>query len=82
MGGGILGDIVISVETAQIQANEAGHSLEIEMRVLLIHGLLHLCGHDHHTPEDDEAMALAEDVLLTRLGINSSGLVRRGALGL
>jgi len=44
-----LGDIVISAETASRQADEAGHSLEREIDELLIHGVLHLCGHDHES---------------------------------
>ncbi len=43
----ILGDIAISIETAQRQAERAGHSLNTEMKYLLLHGLLHLCGMDH-----------------------------------
>ncbi len=45
--GNYLGDIIISVERARRQAVEKKHSLEQELRVLLIHGLLHLMGHDH-----------------------------------
>lgn len=44
-----LGDIIISVETAKRQAEEMGHSLERELKVLLIHGFLHLLGYDHET---------------------------------
>lgn len=44
-----LGDIIISVETAMRQAEEMGHSLEKELKVLLIHGFLHLLGYDHET---------------------------------
>ncbi|MEO0812725.1 MAG: rRNA maturation RNase YbeY [Myxococcota bacterium] len=43
----VLGDVVISMETAARQAREIGHSLEDEVRRLLIHGALHLLGHDH-----------------------------------
>ncbi|HEU5393788.1 MAG TPA: rRNA maturation RNase YbeY [Candidatus Methylomirabilis sp.] len=46
---GLLGDVVISVETAARQAARAGHSLEREAALLLIHGILHLLGHDHAT---------------------------------
>jgi len=44
-----LGDIVISAEQAQKQAGENGLSLDAEIRQLLLHGLLHLCGYDHET---------------------------------
>jgi probable rRNA maturation factor len=46
-GDPVLGDIVISVERAAAQARERGHTLEREMDVLLVHGLLHLLGHEH-----------------------------------
>ncbi len=43
----VLGDIVVSVPTAIRQANDAGHSLEHELTLLIVHGMLHLCGYDH-----------------------------------
>src|SRR5262249_44959811 len=43
----LLGDVVISVETAARQAQRRGHSLPEELQVLLIHGILHLLGDDH-----------------------------------
>jgi len=46
-GGCHLGDIVISVPRAAEQARDAGHSLSRELRVLLVHGYLHLLGYDH-----------------------------------
>jgi rRNA maturation RNase YbeY len=48
---GLLGDVVISVDTARRQAAELGHSLADEGRRLLIHGLLHLLGYDHERSE-------------------------------
>lgn len=44
-----LGDIVISVEQAQRQAEENGLTLDVEIKQLILHGLLHLCGYDHET---------------------------------
>jgi probable rRNA maturation factor len=44
-----LGDIVISADTALRQAEEANHSVELEVSELVIHGVLHLCGYDHET---------------------------------
>ncbi len=48
-----LGDIIISVETAQRQAQEEGHSLERELSILVIHGFLHLLGYDHETDQGE-----------------------------
>lgn len=63
---GLLGDVVISVETAKRQAEEHGHSLDDEIDILLAHGLLHLLGYDHEDPEDAKVMfAKQEEVLRT-----------------
>jgi len=75
-----LGDLVISVETAARQAKERGHSVEAEVRILLVHGLMHLLGHDHMEAEERTLMAQAEDALLAALPAHpqwpkSSGLV-------
>lgn len=75
----LLGDIVISVDTATRQAAELGHDLEAELRVLLVHGLCHLVGHDHHDAQDAAAMRAAEQRLLTALGHGDSGLVDRAS---
>jgi probable rRNA maturation factor len=48
----VLGDIVISLPTAQVQADARGHSLETEVVVLAAHGLTHLLGFDHQTETD------------------------------
>ena len=53
---GILGDIVICPEVAKRQAQTAGHTTEVEMRLLLTHGILHLLGHDHAEPEEHKVM--------------------------
>lgn len=74
--GGLLGDIVISVPTAARQAAELGHEVRQELQVLLVHGLCHLLGHDHHDDDDARAMAAAEAGLLTGLGV-IQGLVAR-----
>ena len=52
-----LGDVVISIETAERQADEQGHSLWHELEVLSIHGYLHLSGYDHET-DNGEMMRL------------------------
>jgi len=62
-----LGDIVISVEQAQEQAKENKLALEDEIKQLILHGLLHLCGYDHET--DDGEMNKRELQLRRKLGI-------------
>lgn len=57
--GGLLGDVVISVETAAAQAAERHRGLDQEVTRLLIHGLLHLIGHDHES--DDEARVMQRE---------------------
>ncbi len=63
----ILGDLVISLETAQRQADERNHPLAAELRILLVHGLLHLLGHDHMDENESREMAQAENSLLAAL---------------
>lgn len=60
----LLGDIIISIETAIKQAKLLGHSLEQELTVLLIHGLLHLLEFDHISTEDSEKMKAEEEKIL------------------
>jgi probable rRNA maturation factor len=62
-----LGDIVISAETASRQAADAGFTLDTEIKQLILHGTLHLCGYDHET--DDGEMNAREVELRERLGI-------------
>ena len=64
-----LGDIVICPEVAQRQSDEYGHSLERELAFLVVHGMLHLLGFDHETPEDDAIMCAAQDEILELLKI-------------
>lgn len=61
-----LGEIIISVETAERQAFEAGHSLDREIAHLLVHGVLHILGYDHAEPEDERAMRAREEAILGR----------------
>lgn len=60
----ILGDVVISVETCLQQAKEYNHSPLDEATRLFVHGLLHLCGYDHQTPEEAATMRHKEETLL------------------
>ncbi|MGC8549403.1 MAG: rRNA maturation RNase YbeY [Acidobacteriaceae bacterium] len=71
------GDLAISVETADKQAKEQGHVLAEELKVLVLHGLLHLAGYDHET--DDGTMARVERRLRARLGLKA-GLTERVAV--
>jgi probable rRNA maturation factor len=70
----LLGDIVIAAGTARRQARRAGHSFGAEARVLALHGLLHLLGHDHES--DGGRMARLEARLRRRGGL-SEGLIER-----
>ena len=63
----LLGDVVISVETAQRQAAEQAKSLESEMDMLLVHGLLHLLGYDHAEPDEERMMFAKQDEFLKGL---------------
>jgi probable rRNA maturation factor len=71
-----LGDIVIAAGVARRQAREAGHSYAAELKVLALHGLLHLLGYDHHDPADAGRMARLERRLRARGGL-TSGLIER-----
>ncbi len=67
--GPMLGDIAIALPTAVRQAEDAGHPLAAELAHLLTHGVLHLCGYDHVTgPEDEAVMRAREEHYLGDLG--------------
>ena len=72
--GGYLGDVVIAAGVARRQAKQAGHSLQHELRVLALHGLLHLLGYDHE--RDAGRMARVEARLRRRGGLRE-GLIER-----
>ena len=63
---GILGDIVLCPEFARKQAAEAGRTLDEELQFLTTHGILHLLGHDHMTPEEYDVMFALQDELLAK----------------
>jgi probable rRNA maturation factor len=71
---GMAGDLAVSVTTAMEQAAEQGHSLSTEIKVLVLHGLLHLAGYDHEV--DDGKMARRERVLRAKLKL-PQGLIER-----
>mgnify|MGYP003340574951 CR=1 FL=1 len=64
---GVLGDIVICPTVAQRQAETAGHATEVEMRLLLTHGILHLLGHDHAEPDEHAIMFGLQSHLLEQV---------------
>ena len=66
---GLLGDVVIAVPTAVRQAKEGQRSLDEELTVLLVHGILHLCGYDHERSENEaRRMYRRERMILRSLG--------------
>jgi probable rRNA maturation factor len=73
---GIAGDLAISVTTALGQAAEQSHSLSTEIKVLILHGLLHLAGYDHEA--DEGRMARRERLLRAKLGL-PEGLIERAS---
>ncbi|MGA2084857.1 MAG: rRNA maturation RNase YbeY [Terracidiphilus sp.] len=75
---GIAGDLAVSVTTSLRQAVEQGHSLSTEIKVLILHGLLHLAGYDHEA--DNGRMVRRERQLRARLGL-PQGLIERAAKG-
>ncbi|MGA1871085.1 MAG: rRNA maturation RNase YbeY [bacterium] len=67
---GLLGDVVISVDTAERQATEQGHTVERELTILLIHGLLHLVGYDHIEASDAQSMRREEKRILNYIELH------------
>ena len=66
----MLGDIVISLERADAQAKEYGHSYERETAFLTVHSMLHLLGYDHETSEEDEKEMFArQEIVLSVMGL-------------
>ncbi len=70
----LLGDVVISLDTARRQAKEYGRTLEAEVSRYLAHGLLHLLGHDHERPQEARKMAAVEEKLLGEGGMVSEAV--------
>ncbi len=65
----VLGDILVNLEQAIVQAEQYGHSLEREVAFLAVHGLLHLLGYDHETPAEEKRMQKLQRDVLNGLGI-------------
>jgi probable rRNA maturation factor len=70
-GARYIGDILISVPRAQSQADSAGHPLESEVQLLVVHGILHLLGHDHAEPAQKARMWKAQAEILNALGLGN-----------
>lgn len=66
----ILGDVIISMETARRQAGEYGHSLLREVCYLVVHGVLHLLGYDHQEEDERKEMRATEEKILEHFNIN------------
>lgn len=64
-----IGDIVISIQKVQEQAEEYGHSFERELSYMLVHGFYHLMGYDHIEEEDKKIMRPKEEKILNKLKI-------------
>lgn len=65
----LLGDVIISVDQAQRQAAEYGHSMAREVGFLTVHGVLHLLGWDHEEPEDERRMMGKTEDILAAIGL-------------
>ncbi len=68
-GARYIGDILISVPYATKGAKQAGNSLEAELQLLVVHGVLHLMGHDHAKPKEKKRMWKAQAEILDALGL-------------
>ena len=60
----LLGDVVISLQTAQRQSLAQGHAFEVELALLTVHGILHLLGYDHQMPEEAAIMFEKQEAIL------------------
>jgi probable rRNA maturation factor len=72
----LLGDVVISVEMARRRARSARGGLRAELALLLVHGILHLLGHDHGTPAERRRMWQKQQAILAACGIRAPGMGR------
>jgi probable rRNA maturation factor len=71
-----LGDIIISQMKAEHQAKDEGHSTEDEIRLLTVHGMLHLLGYDHDTSAKRKLMWARQEAILQTLGVQMDAFTR------
>lgn len=69
----VLGDVVISLPNAEKNAKDIGQPLDREVCFLMVHGILHLCGHDHIKLPDERVMLAAQKQLMTALSSAKGG---------
>ena len=74
MPGMPLGSIIISIDTAKKEAKRFGHSIDDEIKLLFLHGLLHLLGYDHET--DNGEMRAKEEEIIKKVNLPNSLIVR------
>ncbi len=66
----LLGDIIVSLEMTKLQAEEYGHSFDRELAFLITHGIFHLLGYDHDTPEREKKMISKQYAVLEKLNLS------------
>lgn len=69
-----LGDVCISIEQAEKQAKDYGHSFEREIGFLAVHGYLHLKGYDHHTEDEEKTMTEMQERILKKAKLERRSL--------
>ncbi len=74
-----LGEIVIDLPYAERQAAEQAHSVHDELRLLLVHGILHLIGHDHYDAEEERVMQAATKTILDKIAQSADAAKEPGA---
>ena len=67
-----LGDVIISYHRAAAQAQSGNHPLDAELQLLVVHGILHLGGHNHAAEQERQNMTAAQSEILSRLGLDIS----------
>ena len=70
-----LGDVIVSLPRAREQAAEHGHDTLTELRLLIVHGVLHLLGYDHSTPDEKERMWDRQQIIIEALEEGDDGRV-------